>query len=60
MLSTILIIILILILVGALLSASFAGCTVIGDIFKAGVWIGVIIVVFLMVAVFGLVRLFKG
>ena len=35
----------------AFLLAMFSGCTVIGDIFKAGVWSGIIIVVLIIAVV---------
>ena len=48
-------------LIVAILSAfTLSGCEMIGDIFKAGVWTGVIIVVVVIGAIiFGVSRLFK-
>jgi hypothetical protein len=43
------------VLLSALLTLS--GCEIIGDIFKAGVWVGIILV---LVIVIVLVRLFSG
>jgi hypothetical protein len=41
-------------------ACTLAGCETIGDIFKAGVWTGVIIVVVVIAAIiFGVSRLFK-
>jgi hypothetical protein len=37
-----------------LVSATFAGCELAGDIFKAGAWVGVIVVV-LVIAIVGVV-----
>jgi hypothetical protein len=36
------------------------GCRVIGDIFKAGVWAGVLAIGFFALVVFGLVSLLRG
>lgn len=38
-------------LILAFLLTSIASCSVIGDIFEAGVWVGVIIVVLIIVAI---------
>ena len=35
------------------------GCQVIGDIFKAGVWVGIIIVIIVLALIFGVARMFK-
>jgi hypothetical protein len=35
------------------------GCQVIGDIFKAGVWVGVIVVIIVLALIFGIMRMFK-
>ena len=40
----------------AVFSLLFTSCEAIGDIFKAGVWVGVVIVVFVII---GLVALFR-
>lgn len=43
-----------------LLAAMLSGCQVIGDIFKTGVWTGVILVLVVIgVVIFGIVKLFK-
>jgi hypothetical protein len=42
----------------AALLASTTGCAAIGDIFKAGVWVGVVVVGFVIALIFGLVRIF--
>ena len=34
------------------------GCQAIGDIFKAGVWVGVVVVAIIVALVFGATRLF--
>ena len=39
------------------LALSVSGCAAIEGIFKAGVWVGVIAVVFVLAVAFGLVRL---
>jgi di/tricarboxylate transporter len=44
----------------AALLASTPGCAVIGDIFKAGVWVGVVAIVVLVGLGFGLVSLLRG
>jgi hypothetical protein len=46
-----------LVLLCALLALSLSGCAVIGGIFKAGVWVGVLAVFFVALVIFGLVRL---
>jgi hypothetical protein len=40
------------------LTASTAGCQAIGDIFKAGIWVGVVVVGIIVALVFGATRLF--
>ncbi|WP_194975068.1 hypothetical protein [Aquiflexum lacus] len=35
---------------------TFTGCSVIGDIFEAGLWVGVIIVVLIIVFVFWIIK----
>jgi hypothetical protein len=35
------------------------GCQVIGGIFKAGMWVGIIIVVIIIALIFGIGRMFK-
>jgi hypothetical protein len=44
-------------LVTALAGAS--GCQVVGDIFKAGMWVGVIVVGVVIAAIFGIARMFS-
>jgi hypothetical protein len=39
-----------------MLVASLSSCQVIGDIFRAGVWVGIIVVVLVIAAVFWLFR----
>ena len=39
--------------------AFLPGCRVIGDIFKAGVWVGVIVVGLVVALLFGLTRAFS-
>jgi len=38
----------------------FPGCEAIGDIFKAGIWVGVIIVIAILAVVGFLIKIFKG
>jgi len=44
----------------AAILAGTTGCRAIGDIFKAGVWVGVVVVGFVIALIFGLTRLFAG
>ena len=37
----------------------FPGCEFIGDIFKAGIWVGIIIIIAILAVVGLLVRMFK-
>ena len=39
--------------------AGATGCQVVGDIFKAGIWVGVIVIGFVIAAIFGLARMFS-
>lgn len=39
--------------------AGATGCQVVGDIFKAGIWVGVIVVGVVIAAIFGLARMFS-
>jgi hypothetical protein len=41
------------------MSTTLAGCTVIGDIFKAGIWVGIIFVVVILAILVGIMRMFK-
>lgn len=43
-----------------MISAFLAGCELVGDIFEAGVWLGVIIVVAVIILIFWLIRKFMG
>ena len=38
----------------------FPGCEAIGDIFKAGVWVGIIIVIAILAVVGFIIKMFKG
>jgi hypothetical protein len=42
----------------AIILFSFTGCQIIGDIFKAGVWVGVIIVVIVIALLIWIIRRF--
>ena len=44
----------------ALVLLSLSSCSVIGDIFKAGYYVGIIVVIIVIVLVFWLYSLFKG
>jgi hypothetical protein len=48
-------------IVGAfiLVATGAAGCEVIGDIFKAGMWIGIIVVVLVVLVIAAIVRRFR-
>lgn len=39
-----------------LLMVTFTGCSLIGDIFEAGLWVGVIIVVLVIVLIFWMIK----
>ena len=39
---------------------SLTGCEVIGGIFKAGVWVGILVVVLMLIGVFWIMRKFQG
>ena len=43
-----------------LTAAMLTGCELVGDIFEAGIWAGVIIVVLVIVLIFWLIRKFMG
>lgn len=43
----------------ALMTLTMTGCEVIGDIFKAGIWVGVIIVIAILAVVAFIVKMFK-
>jgi hypothetical protein len=38
---------------------TFSGCELIGDIFKAGIWVGIIIVIIIAAVIMWIVRKFK-
>ena len=44
----------------ALLTITFSGCAAIGDIFKAGIWVGIIVVVAVIAIVGFLIKMFKS
>ncbi|WP_373497265.1 hypothetical protein [Aquiflexum sp.] len=44
------------ILVFFLILTTFTGCSVIGDIFEAGMWMGIIIVVLVIALVFWIIK----
>ena len=46
-----------LLLITTTLALAMPGCRVVGDIFKAGVWVGVLVVVVLVALVAGIARL---
>ena len=39
---------------------ALSGCAVIGGIFKAGVWVGILVVVVMLIGVFWILRKFQG
>lgn len=43
-----------------LFATMFSGCEIIGDIFKAGIWVGIIIVIAILAVVAFIVKMFKG
>ncbi len=43
-----------------LTAVMLTGCELVGDIFEAGIWAGVIIVVLVIVLIFWLIRKFMG
>ncbi len=47
------------ILLFAILPLAFAGCDAIGDIFKAGIWVGIIVIVAIIAIIGFLVKMFK-
>ncbi|WP_373497572.1 hypothetical protein [Aquiflexum sp.] len=44
------------ILVFFFILTTFTGCSLIGDIFKAGVWVGIIVVVIIIALVFWIIK----
>ena len=48
------------VIVPATLAVSLNGCAIIGGIFKAGVWVGVLAVAFVVALIFGVVRMLGG
>lgn len=49
-----------IILILVLFSTVTMGCEFIGDIFKAGVWVGIIVVIAIIAVIGFLIKLFKG
>ena len=47
-------------LIFALLATTLTGCELVGDIFEAGIWVGVIVVVLVIVFIFWIIRKFIG
>ena len=43
-----------------LISILFSGCQAIGDIFKAGLWVGILIVVIVIAVLIWVISLFRG
>lgn len=39
---------------------SYPGCEFIGDIFKAGIWVGIIIVIAIIAVITLIIKMFKG
>ena len=39
---------------------TFPGCEFIGDIFKAGIWVGIVIVIAVLAVIAFIVKMFKG
>lgn len=39
---------------------SYPGCEFIGDIFKAGIWVGVIVVIAIIAVLALIIKMFKG
>ena len=44
----------------ALLTVTLSGCSAIGDIFKAGIWVGIIVVVAVVAIIAFLIKMFKS
>lgn len=44
------------VLLVVLLAVTVAGCSVVGGIFKAGFWVGIVIAVLIVVGIFALLR----
>jgi len=42
-----------------LITMMFSGCEFIGDVFKAGIWVGIIVIIAILAVVGLLVRMFK-
>ena len=38
----------------------FPGCEFIGDVFKAGIWVGIIIIIAVIAVILFIVKMFKG
>jgi len=39
---------------------TFSGCEFLGDIFKAGIWVGIIVIIAIVVVIGFIIRLFKS
>lgn len=39
---------------------TFPGCEFIGDVFKAGIWVGIVIVIAVLAVIAFIVKMFKG
>lgn len=39
---------------------AFPGCEFIGDVFKAGIWVGIVIIIAIIAVVAFIVKMFKG
>lgn len=48
-----------LLVIPFLMLATLAGCSVIGDIFKVGVWVGILFVVVIIAIIFGVMSMFR-
>ncbi len=46
-------------LLSVFLSLSLSGCEFIGDIFKAGIWVGIIIIIAIIAIITVIARIFK-
>jgi hypothetical protein len=47
-------------LVLSLALLALTGCAIVGGIFKAGVWVGILVVVLVLIGVFWILRKFQG
>lgn len=39
---------------------TFPGCEFIGDVFKAGIWVGIVIIIAIIAVIAFIVKMFKG